>query len=106
LHLDLIRVCRYDLRDSQVGFDFPGHAYVLIAVGVFRTAEFLPVASPNDQREYLIGVLLVEVDERGLAFPARNEVNPHDLPAHGGFLPHVISRLPRRDVSCLRAGNR
>jgi len=45
----------------------PGHTHLLAGVPLLRIPELGPVAAEDHDREYLVGVGLVEVDERWLA---------------------------------------
>lgn len=69
------------------------HAHLFVDVRLLRVPEFRQVASPDQNREYLVGVGLVEIDERWLALAAGCLVNTSNAPAYRRLLPDVSFRF-------------
>src|SRR5271167_3769911 len=87
------RVVSNDLRYIREDCYRPRHAHLLAEILSFGIPEIGEVASPDQDREYLVGIGLVEVDERGLALAARCLVNTRNAPAHRRLLPDVGVRF-------------
>jgi len=63
LDVDLLRIVRDNLRQSIIGSDLPGDANLLVLVIFLRSLELASIASPNHDREDLIRVCFIEIEE-------------------------------------------
>src|SRR5208282_1526119 len=93
LNLDLRRFISDNFRDTFVVAYFPGHANVLVAVRLFRIAELRAVTPPDQHRENLVGVWLIEIDERGISATPCCVMRAGYLPANSCLFPNVILGL-------------
>ena len=71
---------------------------MLTLVRRFRLAELRAIHPPDDHGKNLVGVRLIEVEERGAASTSFRPVRANHLAADCSFFPHVIFRLGRCEV--------
>ena len=76
---------RHDLED----FYRPGHAHFPPRVLLLRVFKIRQVASEDHDLELLVGMGLIEIDERGLTLTAHGVVNARNSPADCRLLPDV-----------------
>ena len=80
--------------------------YTNLRIPIFRlgSAEFAAVAAPNQDREHLFWIRLVEVQECRLTFAARSEVRAGYLSADGLQFSNVVFGFTRSNFVGLRCG--
>ena len=66
-----------------------GCTHMFTGVFLLRVPELGPVISPNQDREYLVWVGLIEIDESGFALAARRIVNASNVTAYRRMLANV-----------------
>src|SRR5580692_10889299 len=64
LNLKILGIAYHDFGRTTVFGDLARHADLFIPVLFFRSAEFVAALSPNQDREGLVRVWLIEVQER------------------------------------------
>ncbi len=67
IHLNLLGPFSDDLRYIPILRDLSCHADALSLVLALWGTKFAPIATPDDDREDLVGVRLIQIEERRLA---------------------------------------
>ena len=97
LNLDLRRLGRNSFRRSPVERYSPRDANVLAAVDRLWITKLRSITPPDYDREDLIRVGLVQVNEGGIPSASRGVVGARNFSAHSGILTYVVLGFTRRD---------
>ena len=93
LDLNLRRIGCHDLRAAPVGLYLARDADRLVAVRRFWRPELLSISTPNHDGELLIGIRLIEIQERRLSLGPDGVVGRGHSSAYGRGLTDVGSGL-------------